>query len=87
MRIVTLENGGRVYASQIFRYNETEVMVFADDSPLLISSARGKYEAEFQATSNKLCVGDVRRIYFAHGPPLTERCNQRLRESRRLAAS
>jgi hypothetical protein len=27
----------------------------------------------------------VRRIYFGHGAPLTEGCNERLRETQRMA--
>jgi hypothetical protein len=38
-------------------------------------------------TLEKLCARDVRRIYFGHGAPLTERCNMRLRESQRMAAA
>jgi glyoxylase-like metal-dependent hydrolase (beta-lactamase superfamily II) len=67
-------------------YNESEGVLFAGDSPLLITSSEGSYEEEFRAALEKLCARDVRRIYFGHGPPLTERCNQRLRESQRLAA-
>ncbi len=73
-------------SDSICLYNETEGVLFAGDSPLLITSAEGSYEPGFQATLQKLCARDVRRIYFGHGPPLTERCNQRLRESQRLAA-
>jgi glyoxylase-like metal-dependent hydrolase (beta-lactamase superfamily II) len=53
----------------------------------MITSPEGSYEAGFQAALERLCALDVRRIYFGHGPPLTERCNQRLLESERLAAS
>ena len=74
-------------SDSICLYNEAEGVLFAGDSPLLITSREGSYEAGFQATLEKLCARDVRRIYFGHGPPLTERCNERLRESQRLAAS
>ena len=68
-------------------YNEAEGVLFAGDSPLLLTSAEGSYEAGYRAALGKLSARDVRRIYFGHGPPLTERCNQRLRESQRLAAA
>jgi glyoxylase-like metal-dependent hydrolase (beta-lactamase superfamily II) len=74
-------------SDSICLYNETEGVLFAGDTPLLITSPAGSYEARFQVALDKLCARDVRRIYFGHGPPLTERCNERLRESRRLASS
>ena len=74
-------------SDSICLYNEAEGVLFAGDSPLLITSSEGNYEAGFRAALEKLCARDVRRIYFGHGPPLTERCNERLRESQRLAAS
>ena len=73
-------------SDSICLYNETEGVLFAGDSPLLITSPTGTYEAGFVAALDKLCARDVRRIYFGHGAPLTERCNQRLRESQRMAA-
>jgi glyoxylase-like metal-dependent hydrolase (beta-lactamase superfamily II) len=71
-------------SDSICLYNEAEGVLFAGDSPLLITSPEGSYEAGFQATLEKLCARDVRRIYFGHGPPLTERCNERLCASQRL---
>jgi glyoxylase-like metal-dependent hydrolase (beta-lactamase superfamily II) len=73
-------------SDSICLYNETEGVLFAGDSPLLIASSTGTYEAGFLAALEKLCDRDIRRIYFGHGAPLTERCNERLRESQRMAA-
>jgi len=73
-------------SDSICLYNADEGVLFAGDSPLLITS-EGSYEAGFRRTLEKLCARDVRRIYFGHGPPLTERCNERLRESQHLVAS
>jgi glyoxylase-like metal-dependent hydrolase (beta-lactamase superfamily II) len=67
-------------------YNQAQGVLFAGDTPLLITSPTGTYEAGFIEALEKLCARDVRRIYFGHGAPLTERCNERLRESRRMAA-
>jgi glyoxylase-like metal-dependent hydrolase (beta-lactamase superfamily II) len=72
-------------SDSICLYNQAEGVLFAGDSPLLITSASGTYEAGFLAALGKLCARDVRRIYFGHGAPLTERCNERLRESQKLA--
>jgi glyoxylase-like metal-dependent hydrolase (beta-lactamase superfamily II) len=67
-------------------YNQAEGVLFAGDSPLLITSPTGTYETGFLAALEKLCARDVRRIYFGHGAPLTENCNERLRESQSMAA-
>ena len=67
-------------------FNRAEGVLFAGDTPLLIASATGTYEADFLAALEKVCARDVRTIYFGHGPPLTECCNERLRESQRMAA-
>ncbi|MGO9240171.1 MAG: MBL fold metallo-hydrolase [Bryobacteraceae bacterium] len=72
-------------SESICLYNETEGVLFAGDSPLLITSPTGTYEAGFLEALEKLCARDVRRIYFGHGAPLTEHCNERLRESQRMA--
>jgi glyoxylase-like metal-dependent hydrolase (beta-lactamase superfamily II) len=73
-------------SDSICLYNQAEGVLFAGDSPLLITSPTGTYEAGFFTALEKLCARDVRRIYFGHGAPLAERCNQRLRESYNLAA-
>ena len=66
-------------------YNQTEGVLFAGDTPLLITSPTGTYESGFLAALEKLCARDIRRIYFGHGAALSERCNERLRESHRVA--
>jgi len=73
-------------SDSICLYNQAEGVLFAGDTPLLIASPDGTYEPEFVAALDKICARDVRAIYFGHGPPLAERCNQRLRESLKMAA-
>jgi len=73
-------------SDSICLYNRTEGVLFAGDTPLLIASPDGTYEAGFLTALEKLCARDVRAIYFGHGPPLTERCNERLSESQKMAA-
>ena len=73
-------------SDSICLYNQPEGVLFAGDTPLVITSPGGSYEAGYLGALKKLCERDVRRIYFGHGAPLTENCNQKLRESRRLAA-
>jgi glyoxylase-like metal-dependent hydrolase (beta-lactamase superfamily II) len=72
-------------SDSICLYNQTEGVLFAGDSPVLITSPAETHEAGFLAALAKLCARDVRRIYFGHGAPLTEHCNERLRESLRMA--
>ena len=74
-------------SDSICLYNQPEGVIFAGDSPLLITSSTGTYETAFIGALEKLCARDVRRIYFGHGAPLTERCNQRLRESHSKATA
>jgi glyoxylase-like metal-dependent hydrolase (beta-lactamase superfamily II) len=74
-------------SDSICLYSHAEGVLFAGDSPLLITSTVGTYEAGFLSALEKLCAREVRRIYFGHGAPLTERCNERLRESQRMAAT
>lgn len=68
-------------------YSGTEAVLFVGDSPVLSASPTGTYEAGFLAAMEKLCARDVRRIYFGHGAPVTDRCNERLRESYLAARS
>ena len=67
-------------------YNPTEGVLFVGDSPVLTASATGTYERGFLAALGRICARDVRQIYFGHGDPVTERCNERLLESYRMAA-
>jgi glyoxylase-like metal-dependent hydrolase (beta-lactamase superfamily II) len=72
-------------SDSICLYNKAEGVLFAGDSPLLITSPGETHEAGFLSALEKLCARDVQRIYFGHGLPLTERCNERLHESLRIA--
>lgn len=62
-------------------YNESQGVLFSGDSPVLITSTTGTYEAGFLTALEKLCVRDVRRIYFGHGAPLQADCKIRLQQS------
>lgn len=72
-------------SDSICLYSQVDGVLFVGDSPVLSASATGTYEKEFLAALEKLCARDVRRIYFGHGAPATERCNEKLRESHRMA--
>ncbi|MFP5204943.1 MAG: hypothetical protein ACLGP3_05075 [Acidobacteriota bacterium] len=73
-------------SGSICLYNEAKGVHFAGATPLLMISLGSSFEARFRAALQRLCACEVSRIYFGHGPPLTECCNQRLRASERLAA-
>jgi len=73
-------------SDSICLYSQAAGVLFAGDSPLLITSPTGTYEAGFLAALEKLCARDVRQIYFGHGDPLMEHCNQKLRETQRMAS-
>ena len=72
-------------SDSICLYDQIDGVLFAGDSPLVIASPDGTYEAGFLGALDKICDRDVQRIYFGHGLPLTEGCNQRLRETRSMA--
>ena len=74
-------------SDSICLYNEREGVLFAGDSPLMITSQTGTYETAFLTALEKLCTRDVRRIYFGHGAPLEDRCNDKLRQSQRMATA
>jgi glyoxylase-like metal-dependent hydrolase (beta-lactamase superfamily II) len=73
-------------SDSICLYNRPEGILFAGDTPVVNAAATGTYEPEFLAAMEKVCARDVRAIYFGHGPPLTQNCNERLRESLAMAA-
>jgi glyoxylase-like metal-dependent hydrolase (beta-lactamase superfamily II) len=62
-------------------YCAEEKVLFAGDTPLVIRAGGGSYVPEFIAALETLCRKDIRIIYFGHGPPLQERCNDVLRTS------
>jgi glyoxylase-like metal-dependent hydrolase (beta-lactamase superfamily II) len=74
-------------SDSICLYNQTQGVLFAGDTPVKLISPDSTYEIGFLLALEKLCARDVRTIYFGHGVPLTEHCNQILRESLRIAAA
>jgi len=71
-------------SDSICLYEPLDGVLFAGDTPLLIRTAGGTYEAGYVAALRHLCARDIRRIYFGHGEPLAGNCNARLRESLRV---
>jgi glyoxylase-like metal-dependent hydrolase (beta-lactamase superfamily II) len=66
-------------------YNKEEGVLFSGDSPILINSPGGHYEARFVAALSRICELDVRAIYFGHGQPLQADCNRCLKRTLRIA--
>jgi glyoxylase-like metal-dependent hydrolase (beta-lactamase superfamily II) len=68
-------------SDSICLYCEADCLLFAGDTPVLISSTDGSYEEDFVHALKRLCLKDIRSIYFGHGDPLFDDCNARLRAS------
>lgn len=62
-------------------YCEEEGVLFAGDTPLIIRTPGGSYEPEYIAALETICGKNIHTIYFGHGPPLQEKCNEILKES------
>ena len=62
-------------------FAETEGVLFAGDSPVLVRSPDGKHEAGFVNALRDICQRDVREIYFGHGEPVVENVRNLLLES------
>lgn len=58
-------------------------ILFAGDTPLIIRSPGSSYEPGFIKALEYICRKDVQKIYFGHGGPLLQGCNEALRETLR----
>ena len=86
----TLKMGDRIFevihapehsSDSICLYNAMEGVLFAGDTPLLISSVGGSYTEDFVELLEGLCARDIHAIYFGHGDPMPPDCGRRLRAS------
>jgi len=55
--------------------------LFAGDTQVIIRFAGDTYTTTFLMALERICRKNIRTIYFGHGPPKTEGCNQALAES------
>jgi hypothetical protein len=63
-------------------------VLFAGDSPLIIKTAGGSYISKFVEVLKRLSQLPIDIIYFGHGNPLKEKCNEVLLQSfKNVAAS
>ena len=65
-------------------YCEEDHVLFAGDTAVLIISNNGTYGEDFVRALERLCRRDIRSIYFGHGDPLFDNCNERIRVSLRM---
>lgn len=68
-------------SDSICLYCERDGVLFAGDTPVIIRSAGGSYGPEFVNVLEKLSKWNIRAIYFGHGEPLLEKCNDFIRMS------
>jgi glyoxylase-like metal-dependent hydrolase (beta-lactamase superfamily II) len=59
-------------------YSEATRALFVGDTPILIQSDDSEYSPEFAEAVARIAARPVDAIYFGHGDPLTEGCNERL---------
>ncbi len=57
-------------------FSEEEGILFAGDTPLVIHQKGDTYQQDFIKGLEKIVSHDVKAIYFGHGAPITEKCNQ-----------
>jgi len=69
-------------SDSICLFCEEDGVLFAGDSPLQIRSPEGTYEPAFVFALETIGEKNISSIYFGHGPPLLERCNETLRITR-----
>jgi len=62
-------------------YCQSEGVLFAGDSPVIIASFGGTYEDGFAKAIARLARKNIKAIYFGHGDPLLDDCNTRIRYS------
>lgn len=62
-------------------YCHEDRVLFAGDAPVIIRSNDYGYSESFIKAMEKLCRRDIRVIYFGHGMPMVEGCNEAVKRS------
>lgn len=65
-------------------YCQSEGVLFAGDSTIIIQSDDGTYENGFVDALIRLARKNIKAIYFGHGDPLLNDCNERIRSSLKM---
>lgn len=63
---------------------QSEGVLFAGDTPVIVQSDEGTYEDGFVGALIRLARKDIKAIYFGHGDPLLSDCNTRIRYSLKM---
>ena len=74
-------------SDSICLYCQSEGVLFAGDSPIVIQSCEGTHEDGFVGALIRLARKNIKAIYFGHGDPLLKDCNRRIRSSLKMAQS
>jgi len=62
-------------------YSESNRALFVGDTPVLVHADDHVYSGQFVDALARMAARPIDVIYFGHGEPLTERCNERLERS------
>jgi glyoxylase-like metal-dependent hydrolase (beta-lactamase superfamily II) len=62
-------------------YSESKRALFVGDTPVLINTDDQVYGDRYLAALERMAAKPIETIYFGHGDPLSERCNDRLQRS------
>jgi glyoxylase-like metal-dependent hydrolase (beta-lactamase superfamily II) len=62
-------------------YCESEGVLFAGDTPLIIRTKDSNYQQSFIRTLEYIAAKKIEIIYFGHGEPLSKNCNKAILES------
>ncbi|EHQ35893.1 MBL fold metallo-hydrolase [Methanoplanus limicola] len=55
--------------------------LFVGDTPVIVNPGEWTFEENYVRAMEYLCRKDVSKIFFGHGPPLENNCNERLKKT------
>jgi len=62
-------------------YCEEEGVLFAGDTPVILTSNDSTYEQGFVEAIKRLSRKGIKKIFFGHGPPLQTNCSEMIKNS------
>jgi glyoxylase-like metal-dependent hydrolase (beta-lactamase superfamily II) len=68
-------------SDSICLYCEEDGVLFAGDTPLVVTSADSSYEEGYVHALETLSRSNIRSIYFGHGDPMFHDCDAQIRSS------
>lgn len=63
-------------SDSICLFNKEDGILFAGDTPLIINSHDATYEEAFVKAFEVVAKKRITKVYFGHGSPLSEKCNE-----------